>query len=167
MKKSRYFVLASLLALLLIVAGPATGCTNEPAPVTYFPVQIEPHDSCPNGAIEGKLVLENGMLCMVLGFDSGARKTLLVWPYGFSWRTEGDTIHVLDSDGRLAIRLGDAVKMGGMDINLENLRSFVNTLAAPPIPEDYSGPLFVVCGSIINDTLDLEKARERLNLPDK
>mgnify|MGYP006919556611 CR=1 FL=1 len=87
--------------------------------------------------------------------------------YGFSWRTEGDTIHVLDSDGKLAIRLGDAVKMGGMDINLENLRSFVNTLAAPPIPEDYSGPIFVVCGSIINDTLDLEKARERLNLPDK
>lgn len=158
-KRNLVFLLAGILALMFIV----TGCTHESPQITYFPVQNTPQDSCPDGAIEGKLVLENGMLWIS---ESVRPRTLVIWPYGFTWRAEGDTIHILDNTGEMVIRLGDVVKMGGMDINLENQRSWVNGMITPPIREDYSGFLFVVCGAITNDTLDLEKARERLGIPD-
>jgi hypothetical protein len=130
--------------------------------VTYFPVQNEPRSSYPDGLIEGTLVLENGALRLTNKYAANDNTALLVWPHGFSCRVKGDEIHIFDDKGRFVAAIGDQLRVGGGE---GASAGFIDSLASPPLLADCPGPYWLVSPSIINDTLELEKGREKLDLP--
>jgi len=88
-----------LIALTtILVALLATACPNNSTsistPAPFFPVQRGGLDQM-DALLQGELELDDGYL-RVKYFDDNY---LLIWPHGFSLRTEGKEIQVIDSDG--------------------------------------------------------------------
>lgn len=55
----------------------------------------------------------DGERCLRFGFIRGPGAYLPVWPLGYSLKTKGGNIRVLDERGRLVARVGDEVRAGG------------------------------------------------------
>lgn len=152
----------SMLLICLIASGFGAGCSNsDTSPITYFPVQKEVLEVYPALGIHGVLFLENGVL-RIKARDETDYAVLPVWSYGYNYRTEEGKIFLYDGDGQLVARTGDMIVVGGAVIHTE----MVNKLATPPVPEDVPGPYWLASPGGRNETLELEKARKKLGLPE-
>lgn len=134
-----------LLSFAVVVAIAASGCSNKPvvspSPVSFFPLQENPNPDTMSALLVGKLVLVNG--CLRVNNDEGT-SYLPIWPRSFAWRTSGNTIEVIDGNGRLAARLGDHVRVGGGEMPAQYISKYV----LQPLPESCSGPYWIVGNEI-------------------
>jgi hypothetical protein len=69
---------------------------------------------------------------------------LLIWPHGFSLRTVGDSIQVIDDNGRVVARAGDRIKVGGGGVAAEIARKY----SAQSLPDDATGPYWIVAETV-------------------
>ena len=94
-------------------------------------------------SIAGELVLYDYDRCLRLQTDWGPGPITLLWPAGWSLRTEGGTIAVVDRAGQAVARMGEAVRLSGKSIphtwESEIYRRLVNEL-----PGDCHGTYWIV-----------------------
>ena len=105
-------IMRRYLALTLIVLSLA-GCERDqdrtnPMSLT-FPVQ-DPVNDYMEALMEGELVERHGCLYVDGGRGRGVSP---IWPHGFSYERDGDTITILDEEGAPVMSTGDEVSMGG------------------------------------------------------
>jgi hypothetical protein len=109
-----------VLSLAAFISGALTGCVskNNPSQIIYFPVQKEPQTQLLLASIDGNLMLVNGDLRVVYKFLLWQRSSYsIIWPYGYSWVSQDNTILVLDKTGKTVAKVGDYVKCGGGNIS--------------------------------------------------
>jgi hypothetical protein len=90
--------------------------------------------------ISGELVVTHGCLRVD---DKYGNNMLLVWPPGFSTRTEKGIIHVLDSTDKIVASVGDWIEVGGGEVPMPTYLGLVD-----PLPENCPGPYWLVGESI-------------------
>ena len=128
-----------LLCILAVVLSISFACNNNSTNISsstpFFPVQKAGLDRM-NGEFEGKLVLDNGCLRV--------DKYLIIWPHGFSLRTEGEEIQVIDSNGQVVARVGDEIYVGGGELPAEEARFIEESITGQPLPDNCTGPYWIV-----------------------
>lgn len=128
--------LIQLVAILGVLPILATGCTcnsaDETQPEPYFPVQKEAQYWNLGVLLQGSLVIDKGYLRI---YDA-----LIIWPYGYSIKTEGKEMWIINDKGQTVARVGDVVKLSGgfMDASVAEER------IGHALPEDAEGPYFLV-----------------------
>lgn len=120
------------LSLLFVVLF-SVSCTSPN--ITCFPVQKE------NGVsllaiATGELIIEDGCLRV----KSGDTSSLLIWPYGYSYRISGNKVEVLNEKGEVVARTGQVKKFGGGEVEL----LLVIDLIDASLPENCVGPCWLV-----------------------
>ncbi len=133
------------LCMLIIVLSTVFGCgsnsINDSSTTPYFPVQkagLAQMDSL----LEGILELDNNDCLRVDG-------SLIIWPYDFSLRIEGQEIQVIDSNGQIFARVGDKITLGGGEIPGTRAKELIEDfIVGKPLPDACPGPYWVV-GSVI------------------
>lgn len=130
-------IIGLLLALLVLVPVACTATVE-----IIFPVQKSGDLDQMTADLSGNLELVDGWLRA----ESGNSSYLLIWPYGFSVRGEGEEIQVLDGDGRVVAIEGEAIKVGGGESTLEIVEMYIGKL----LPDDGDGPYWIV-SEVIND----------------
>ena len=145
--KKKYLLLIVLTTFLIALL--ATAClnnsTNISSPAPFFPVQRGGLDQM-DALLEGRLELDNGCL-RVKYFDDNY---LLIWPHGFSLRTEGKEIQVIDSDGQLVARVGDRMKVSGGEVHAEFDEFIAEEIIGQPLLDNCTGPYWIV-SEVITD----------------
>lgn len=104
----------------------------------------------PSAAFTGKLVVEDG--CLRMKHLDGVGSYLPVWPHDYSLSTEDNDVRLLDGEGQVAARLGDAVRVGGGEIRQSEVgptpeqarRNYQQTRRKLNIPSSCPGPLWMV-----------------------
>lgn len=131
-----------LLCMLVIVLGTTFGCKDNSANISssapFFPVQRAGMEVMAS-ELKGKLVLDNGCLRV--------DKYLLIWPHGFSLRTEGEEILIIDSNGQVFARVGDEIYVGGGEVAIpeEEAKEFIEeSITGQPLPDNCTGPYWIV-----------------------
>lgn len=137
-----------LLSMLIIVLSTSFACNDNSTSISssspFFPVQKAGLDGM-TALLEGKLELDNGYL-RVKYFDNNY---LLIWPYGFSLRTEGEEIQVIDSNGQVVARVGDKIRVGGGERTGEKAKEFIEKyIVEQPLPDDCQSPYWIVAGVV-------------------
>lgn len=138
---TRIVKLLAVMSMLVVMPGLAVGCadsSNSRQPVQYFPVQKEPAQAVLLSLVSGKLVVDNGYLRV-----SG---DLIIWPYGYSWKTEKKEIWILDDRGEKVMRVGDSVRIGGGEIPA----SFAEEKMGQKLPAGVKGPFWLM-GEIVTE----------------
>jgi hypothetical protein len=154
------YLIGLLMISIIFIGFTLDGCTKT-INIRYFPIQKESHDIFPLGAIEGTLAVENGSL-RVARNDATGITTLPIWPSGYSYRVKNGKVEVLDDEGVIVARTSDRVSIGGGEAEASSLDQSI----AQPLPGDCPGPYWLVGGVIKDYTLELEKARKKLGLPE-
>jgi hypothetical protein len=93
-----------------LAAALLTACAS--APVGPVPINTAPPGNvCATAAVGGVLSYDS---TYGLGFKSGDRVRVVVWPYGYSARREKDGVVVLiDPSGQIVARDGDHIAAAG------------------------------------------------------
>ena len=142
--KYKALIFLCILAIVLITAiACSDNSTNNSSPAPCFPVQKAGLDEMESLG-GGKLELDNGCLRM--------DKYLLIWPHGFSLRTEGEEILVIDDGGQVVARVGDKITVGGGEITDSSFnvpgktaKEFIEeSIIGQPLPDDCTGPYWIV-----------------------
>ena len=155
-----------LLFTLLVVLGTSFACNDNSTSISssspFFPVQKAGLASM-EALLEGRLELDNGYL-RVKYFDDNY---LLIWPHGFSLRTEGEEIQVIDSNGQVFACVGDKIRVGGGEKTGEKAKEFIEKyIVEQPLPDDCLGPYWVIGEVVYNgsslgtESGDLESSGE-------
>ena len=88
---------------------------------------------------------------------------LIIWPHGFSLRTEGEGIQVIDSNGQVVARVGDKITLGGGEFPGEKAREQIEEfIIEQPLPDDYQGPYWIV-GETVKTTGEASESNEAGN----
>lgn len=109
----------------------------------FFLVQKEIPSVHMTALAEGTLVQDGGYLRLKRDIDSA----LLIWPYGFTQRTEGGEIQVFDGSGRVVARVGDNIKVGGGEVSAKMAEQYIGR----PLPADCPGPYWIVSEVVERD----------------
>jgi hypothetical protein len=135
-------VFSIFVCLLLVFPFVLVGCQNDTSS-PYLPVLKESESVYPAALATGILGLDDNCLRLkpFYAFGKGA---LLIWPYGYYIKTQDNKICVADIDGRIVARVGDWIKVGGGEITLDVVEKYLGK----PLPENYSGPYWIVSGVI-------------------
>ena len=162
-------VVASALAVAGCAPGPSVASGSSDAPPTdradprppertvpdpparppqkqaglFFP-RLGPASDFPQ-ALGGRLVVRDR--CIHMAPDEGGG--LVVWPHGYSLRSEGGDILVLDGRGEVAAKVGEEVRMGGGQITQDAAgptpevarRAFAEKRGELGVPDRCRGPL--------------------------
>src|SRR3989304_2870261 len=149
-KQKVFILLCAITMILFTTFACKENSTSISSSVPYFPVQ-KAGMATMEVILEGKLELDNGCL-RIKYFDDNY---LLIWPYGFSLRTEGEEIQVIDENGQVFARVGDNIRVGGGEITGENAKELIEKYyIETPLPEDCQGPYWVV-GEVVYNGSDL------------
>ena len=124
----RYTCLFTLLIVSLILYACSS---NSPASVTYFPVQKQVEPIAMEVLLTGKLIQDNGYLRI--------SEELIIWPYGYSLKTEDNDIWVIDDKDQTVARVGDTVKIGGGEIP----GYWAEEIIGHPLPAGCEGPYWL------------------------
>ena len=132
-------LLIAAAVVLLIVVFLTRMPDVSPAPeVSFFPVQQEVQTEVMQVLLQGELVLDNGCLRV--------HDELILWPYGYSLKTEGKEIWVINDKGNPVARVGDLVRLGGGQVPA----FFAEEKLGHPLPEGCDGPYFLA-GEVVID----------------
>lgn len=95
--------------------------------------------------LSGELLLDNDCLRI----NDGYSNYLIIWPPGFSMRTEGEEIQVIDSNGKVVARVGDNIYVSGGEFPGEKAREYIEeSIVGKPLPAGCPGPYWIV-GAIV------------------
>ena len=159
-KRKALVLLCMLVAVLSTAAACNDNSTNISSSTPYFPVQKPGIDGM-TALMEGRLELENGYLRV--------DKYLLIWPHGFSLRTEGEEILIIDGNGQVVARVGDKITLGGGEVSIpeEEAKEFIEkSITGKPLPDNCTGPYCIVSEVVYNgsglgtESSDLESSDE-------
>jgi hypothetical protein len=122
---------------------PTTETATGPDGQTIYLPKNAPTNAGMDALIQGTLRLdENGCLRLEAGPED-EEAVLVIWPYDFSLRVEGDTVEVLNGAGEVVGRVDQELSMGG---------GHVSTTEIPDLPSDLCpGPYWIT-----GDTQPLE-----------
>jgi hypothetical protein len=113
--------------------------------VLIFPQQVESERTAYQDALtKGELIVVDGCLRLRTG-DPDGPVFLLIWPPGYALRTEGEAIEVLDKTGRVVVRVGERVQLGGGES--PTTAALLETILEEPLPEQCPGPYWMVAPS--------------------
>ncbi|MBN1366454.1 MAG: hypothetical protein JW967_00815 [Dehalococcoidales bacterium] len=87
-------------------------------------------------------MLDNNCLRLKSFYIFG-KGSLLIWPHGYSVKTENGKTYVIDNNGDTVAGVGDRIKFAGGEIPLES----VEQLIGEALPENVTGP-FILFGYI-------------------
>lgn len=145
----KYRRLIQLAGILVVIPILAVGCTGNPVakprPEPYFPVQKEVPKTVHLALLPGTLVMdENGYLSVQ------PANALVIWPYGYSFKIEGEDIWVIDSKGRPFVRVGDEIRdeLGGGYVP----RYVAEDRMGQPLPVGWKGNYFLAAGAFDEST---------------
>ena len=130
--------------MLVAVLNTAVACsdnsTNNSSTPSFFPVQ-RAGPSQMDGLFKGRLELNNGCLRV--------DKYLIIWPHGFSLRTKGEEIQVIDSNDQVVARVGEKITIGGGEIPGEGAKELIEeSIVDQPLPDNCTGPYWIVSNVI-------------------
>ncbi len=111
------------------------------AEVDYFPVQNEAVIPLPDSQATGEIIVKNGSLRLL---SLSGKSSLIIWPYGYTWRKYALGIEVLDHNDRVVARTGQIITLRGGSIPAEAL----SNICSSPVPDNIAGP-FWMAGNII------------------
>jgi hypothetical protein len=106
--------------------------TEKPRTVSYFPVQKEDPKIIMLALWHGKLEIDDQGYLRVGG-------NLILWPYGYSYKVEGEDILIIDERGNSAAHVGEDIKGGGGEIP----EWIVDEKLVQPLPQKNIGPYFL------------------------
>jgi len=142
-KSRRLIYLAVILATIPFLALACNSNSSEKTqPETYdpyFPVLKEPAETIMLVGGRGKLVCDDAGYLRVNDY-------LMIWPYGYSKKTEGKEIWIINDKGQTVARVGDWIHFVGGEIPAWA----VNLRIEQPLHEDAKGPYWLV-GDVIKD----------------
>lgn len=124
----------TLFTVLLVGCGP----TAQNVPQIHFVQQKEIPNVYMEADLRGKLVLVKGCLRL----QNAVSDYLIVWPWGFSLRVDGEIIEILDSNGQMVTQVGDNLMLSGGE------RPRIDDLVSQMPPEECPG-LYWIVGSEI------------------
>jgi hypothetical protein len=131
-------LIIGLLLVVLVLVPVACNTTVE----VFFPVQKSSDLDQMTADFNGDLELVDGWLrARSVGSDY-----LLIWPYGFTVRGQGEEIQVLDGDGQVVAIEGEVIRVGGGESTLEVVEAYIGKL----LPDDLAGPFWIV-SEVISD----------------
>lgn len=139
--KKRMFLLplATLVTIQIFTISCNGNSNNIIQPQLYFPVQKEPQTAVLTALLPGELVADNGYL-RVAG-------NLILWPHGYSLKTEGQDIWVINDKGQPAAKVGDWIKIGGGVVST----SYAEQILEHPLPEGCEGPYWLAAEIVNQD----------------
>ena len=177
------------LVVVIILMGIMAGCGNDgasdqatisPSPSPYasptinksVPAVVFPRHDAPLGTDRGgeyfaaQLVLREGCLRAEVSAQYDANDPgswLLIWPDGFTWDSETETVRVVDEIGRVAARVGDYIRLSRAAFTFEEAaeRELVRGLS-----EDCAEPYFLVGDEVSVFDPGSEATELRLSDPD-
>jgi hypothetical protein len=139
--------------LLVIFIMSISACTNSPTnnPTgstlpeeqnsIYFPIQLEifKNDPYPLALASGVIVLEDN--CIRLKSASAENQShLLIFPPGFSLKSDGSKIQIIDSNNEIIYYIGDTIEVGGG----ETTPDIIKRMTGRTVPSECKGPYFLV-----------------------
>jgi hypothetical protein len=131
-----------VLALAILLVLPSAACGGSASVDIFFPVQKSGDLDQMTADVSGNLELVDGWLRL----DSLGDSYLLIWPYGFSVRGEGEEIQVLDGEGQVAAVVGEAISVGGGETTVEVAESYTGRALSGEV----DGPFWIV-SEVVND----------------
>ena len=131
-------LVAAAAFILIIVLATRTPDVSPTPSVSFFPVQKEVQTTILGALLQGELVLDNGCLRV--------HDELILWPYGYSLKTEDKEIRVIDDRGQSVAHVGHHVRLGGGQIPA----FFAEEKLGHPLPEGCDGPYFLA-GEVVTD----------------
>ena len=137
--KSKRLVFLLILAVLLITA---VSCSNNSSDISsgisFFTVW-EPVREQMLAELQGKLVLENGCLRIIDDYNTSY---LIIWPYGFSLRRDGEEIQIINDRGQIVAHVGDYIYVSGGE---QKAREHIEKdVVKQQLPDDCQGPYWIV-----------------------
>ena len=147
--------LAACLAVLACHRPPSPEATAEPTQgpaasvnrVAHFPQHLEEIETNRRFPSYGALVMGDDGCLQSSNDPKSSGGNLLVWPAGFSYDDDGDTVRVMDHTGRIVARVGDYIRIS----TIRNIWE--------PLPEPV---ILLVNGRRIAATVSEEERSERL-----
>lgn len=97
------------LTLVAGCAAPGEGAS----PTVNFLSERENDRPDMTALFEGTLTLADGCLRLRDGAGEGYAA---IWPFGFSFRAEGDEIAILDREGKHVVQVGERILVGGGEL---------------------------------------------------
>jgi hypothetical protein len=133
----------SILCVIVLVL--AVGCNSgskryaEP----FFPTQILPAKAYMLSLLQGgTLVIDNAGYIRIGSPNlpaSSANGPLIIWPYGYSFKTEGTNIWIVSDTGQTVARVGDKLDIGGGFVDA----SVAAVLIGQALPKNAVGPYYI------------------------
>ncbi len=148
--------------------GPDTSpISNEPASAVVFPRHDAPLGTDRGGEyFAGRLVLQQGCLRAEAPSDGGANRAgswMLIWPSGFTFETEAETVRVANNLGRAVARVGDHIRLSRATATFQQAteQGLIEGLS-----DDCTEPYFLVGDEVTAFNPGSEDTELRLSDPD-
>ncbi len=93
-----------------------SGCHSDESGTPYFPVIKNEPQGYFLADLNGTLVLEDGYLRVSSSYSDTTE--LIIWPYGYSLKVEGDDIRIIDGVGQIVAHGVDNIFVGGGEVPL-------------------------------------------------
>ena len=145
MKSERFLRLMLTLSMLVYISVFAISCNSvvkrnaEP----FFPTQILPAKAYMLALLKGgTLIIDNagdiriGSPNLSASSPNGA---LIIWPYGYSFKTEGTNIWIINDKGQTVARVGDKLDLGAGFVDA----SVAAVLIGQALPKNAVGPYYI------------------------
>ena len=145
MKSERFLRLMLTLSMLVYISVFAISCNSvvkrnaEP----FFPTQILPAKAYMLALLKGGTLIIDNAGYIRIGTPglttSSANGPLIIWPYGYSFKTEGTNILIINDEGQTVASVGDKLDIGGGFVDA----SVVEVLIGYALPKDAVGPYYI------------------------
>lgn len=133
-QKNTFVVVAVFAVTLLILFNYSKRSSTLIVPQVkttslFFPTQKEPQTIVMQALLVGKLSKDGSCIKV--------NDNLIVWPYGYSVKEEKNTTKIFDNKGQLIALVGDTVKLGGGQVEANQMNSEYYNV-------DCKGPFWIV-----------------------
>ena len=112
-------------------------------PEPYFPTQKELAKSYMLSLLTGGTLIIDNAGYIRIGTPglatSSANGSLIIWPYGYSFKTEGTNIWIISDEGQTVARVGDKLDIGGGFVDA----SVAAVLIGHTLPKNAVGPYYI------------------------
>jgi hypothetical protein len=137
-------VIVLVLAIGCNSGGKIQSETSSKIPVEpFFPTQVLPAKAYMLSLMQGAtLIIDNAGDIRIGSPDvpvTSANGALIIWPYGYSFKTEGTNIFIVNDKGQTVARVGDKLDIGGGFVDA----SVAAVLIGQALPKDAVGPYYV------------------------
>ena len=153
MKSERFLRLILVVGMLVFIPVFIIGCnsagkiqpetSSKIPPEPYFPTQKEAAKAYMATLLQGGTLIIDNAGYIRIGTPglttSSANGPLIIWPYGYSFKTEGTNILIINDEGQTVASVGDKLDIGGGFVDA----SVVEVLIGHTLPKNAVGPYYI------------------------